>query len=217
MSEFGSNPSNGHRTGGQNGRAGDRIRGGSPVSQSPDDTPESTGQKVAPSDSSDSVAANTSTFDPLDVELMRAALIEAERAFELGEVPIGCVIHHVPTGQRFVGHNLRETDRDPSAHAEIVAMRSAARALGSWRLVDCILAVTLEPCPMCAGAIVNARIPHVIYGTRDPKAGAVDSLYQLLTDERLNHRCRVVEGVEVEACRSLLRTFFQRQRALGKK
>jgi tRNA(adenine34) deaminase len=148
---------------------------------------------------------------------MRAALLEAERAFELGEVPIGCVIHHLPTGQRFCGHNLRETERDPSAHAEIVAMRLAARALGSWRLVDCILAVTLEPCPMCAGAVINARIPHVVYGASDPKAGAVESLFQLLTDQRLNHRCRVTEGVEVEACRSVLRKFFLHQRALGKK
>jgi tRNA(adenine34) deaminase len=109
------------------------------------------------------------------------------------------------------------TDRDPTAHAEIVALRQAAAELGDWRVLDCVLAVTLEPCPMCAGAIVNARVPRLVYGCADPKAGAVRTLYQLCDDERLNHRVEIRAGVLSDACANLLREFFQRQRAMGKK
>ena len=149
---------------------------------------------------------------------MSEAISLARAAMELGEVPIGCVVVHDPSG-RVVGrgHNRRETDRDPTAHAEILAMREAGRALGHWRLVDCTLVVTLEPCPMCAGAIVNARVPRLVYGCDDPKAGAVKSLYQLCTDGRLNHRVDVTPDVLGDRCAELLRSFFQAQRALGKK
>lgn len=150
--------------------------------------------------------------------LMRLALDEARKALSLDEVPIGCVILHEPTG-RIVGEgfNRRESDRDPTAHAEILAIRQAAIALRSWRLIDCTLAVTLEPCPMCAGAIVNARIPRLIYGCPDPKAGAVRTLYQICDDARLNHRVEITRGVLAESCAALLQDFFQKQRAVGKK
>jgi tRNA(adenine34) deaminase len=147
---------------------------------------------------------------------MREALAEARQAAAAEEVPIGCVIVHDPTG-RVIGRggNRRETDRDPSAHAEIIAMREAAQHLGFWRLVDCTLVVTLEPCPMCAGAIVNARIGKVVYGCRDPKAGAVRTLYQICDDPRLNHRAEVVEGILAEECAAVLRAFFARRRRPG--
>ena len=153
-----------------------------------------------------------------DLELMRLAIEQAQLAHALGEVPIGCVIWHGPTARIVgVGHNERETAQDPTAHAEVVAMRRAARELGSWRLVGCTLVVTLEPCPMCAGAIVNARVPRLVYGCDDPKAGAVRTLHRLCEDERLNHRVQVTPGVMGEACADLLRAFFREQRALGKK
>ena len=149
---------------------------------------------------------------------MSEAVALARGAMALGEVPIGCVVVHDPTG-RVVGRgfNRRETDRDPTAHAEILAMREAGGALGHWRLVDCTLVVTLEPCPMCAGAIVNARVPRLVYGCDDPKAGAVRTLYQLCNDDRLNHRVEVTAGVLADECAELLRSFFRDQRALGKK
>ncbi|MGH7213468.1 MAG: tRNA adenosine(34) deaminase TadA [Tepidisphaeraceae bacterium] len=149
---------------------------------------------------------------------MREAIEQAGIARDLGEVPIGCVVVHEPTG-RVVGRgsNRRETDHDPTAHAEIVAMREAGRALGHWRLLDCALVVTLEPCPMCAGAIVNARVPCVVYGCPDPKAGAVRTLFQLCEDPRLNHRVTVQAGVLADPCARLLTDFFKTQRALGKK
>src|SRR5204862_5533261 len=115
------------------------------------------------------------------------------------------------------GANRRETDRDPTAHAEILAMREAGKALGHWRLLDCTLVVTLEPCPMCAGAIVNARIPRLIYGCDDPKAGAVRTLYQLCNDARLNHRVEVTAGILASECSQMLTEFFKAQRAMGKK
>jgi tRNA(adenine34) deaminase len=151
-------------------------------------------------------------------EWMGEAIALARRAMDLREVPIGCVVVHGPTGQ-VVGraYNRRETDHDPTAHAEILALREAAKALNHWRLLDCTLVVTLEPCPMCAGAIVNARVPRLVYGCDDPKAGAVRTLYQLCTDGRLNHRVDVTAGVRADECAELLRTFFHRQRALGKK
>src|SRR5438876_1216520 len=146
--------------------------------------------------------------------LMLEAIAEAQKALALGEVPIGCIIYHDPTG-RIVGrgHNRREIDVDPSAHAEMLAMRQAASALRHWRLLDCTVVVTLEPCPMCAGAIVAARVPRLIYGAADPKAGAVRTLYRLCEDARLNHQVAVVDGVLQEKCAALLQQFFYEQRA----
>lgn len=149
---------------------------------------------------------------------MHQAIACANEALAADEVPIGCVIVHLPTAQIIGrGFNQRETAHDPTAHAEILAMREAGQALNHWRLVDCTLIVTLEPCPMCAGAIVNARIPKLIYGCDDPKAGAVRTLYQLCEDQRLNHRVEVTAGVLADECSQLLRDFFARQRKLGKK
>src|SRR5438045_1095784 len=156
---------------------------------------------------------------PPDSEnLMRLAIDEARRALAMEEVPIGCVIFHEPTSQIIGrGYNRRESDSDPTAHAEVLAIRQAAQALNDWRLLDCILAVTLEPCPMCAGAIVNARIPTLIYGCPDPKAGAVRTLFRLCDDPRLNHHVNIIEKVLPEECAALLQDFFRAQRALGKK
>lgn len=147
---------------------------------------------------------------------MQLALDEARQALEEDEVPIGAVIVHQG---RVVAraHNQREQLCDPTAHAEIIAITQAAASLGSWRLDGCALYVTLEPCPMCAGAILQARIPTVVYGTPDPKAGAVHSLYRLLEDDRLNHRCQVAAGVLAGPCGEILSRFFQQQRRLGKK
>lgn len=147
---------------------------------------------------------------------MQQAFAEAEQAFSKDEVPVGAVIVH---GERVIAaaHNQREQLHDPTAHAEMIAITQAAEARQSWRLEDCTLYVTLEPCAMCAGAIVQARIPLVVYGATDSKAGAVQSLYQLLGDERLNHRAAVVSGVLAEPCGQILTRFFQQQRRLGKK
>jgi tRNA(adenine34) deaminase len=147
---------------------------------------------------------------------MRQALDRARRAWDQDEVPIGAVIVHQ---ERIIGEgwNQREMLHDPTAHAEMIAITQAAESLGDWRLIDCALYVTLEPCPMCAGAIVQARIPLVIYGTTDPKAGACHSLYRITEDERLNHRCTVLGGVLRDECRHLLQDFFAEQRAQGKK
>jgi len=153
---------------------------------------------------------------PADAALMDAALAQARRAAELGDVPVGAAVGR---GGRIVtvAHNRRILDADPTAHAELLAIRQAARALGDWRLDGCTLAVTLEPCPMCAGAIVLARIPRLLYGAADPKAGAVHTLYQLCTDDRLNHRVAVTAGIRAAECSRLLTDFFQAQRAKGKK
>jgi tRNA(adenine34) deaminase len=138
---------------------------------------------------------------------MREALREADKARARGEVPVGAVA--VQAGKIIGrGHNLRETARDPSAHAELTAMRAAAAYLGSWRLVGVDIYVTLEPCPMCAGALVNARVARLFYGADDPKAGAVRTLYQLASDVRLNHRVEVVSGVLADDCAAPLRDFF---------
>lgn len=152
----------------------------------------------------------------LDQHYMRLALQEAQQALECDEVPVGAVIVHQ---QRLIAaaHNQREMLRDPTAHAEMIAITQAAEALGSWRLEDCTLYVTLEPCPMCAGAILQARLPRVVYGATDPKAGAVQSLYQLLSDARLNHRAVTTSGVLAQPCGEILSRFFQQQRKLGKK
>ncbi len=147
---------------------------------------------------------------------MQAALDEARAAGDEDEAPIGAVVVH--RGRIIArAHNQREQLRDPTAHAEMIAITQAAAALGSWRLEDCTLYVTLEPCPMCAGAILQARIPLVVYGAADPKAGAVHSLFRLLNDARLNHRAEVISGVLAQPCGEILTQFFQKQRALGKK
>jgi tRNA(adenine34) deaminase len=147
---------------------------------------------------------------------MRRAMDEAATACELGEVPVGAVIIHEDSIIG-TGYNQRETLQDPTAHAEIIAITQAAESLGSWRLTDCMLVVTLEPCPMCAGAIVQARIPTVIYGTTDPKGGACHTLYNITEDDRLNHRCTVLAGVMEHDCRAILQEFFRARRAEGKK
>jgi len=149
-------------------------------------------------------------------QFMQLALDEAERASREEEVPIGAVIVH--EGRVVASaHNQREQLHDPTAHAEMIAITQAAEALRSWRLEGCTLYVTLEPCPMCAGAILQARIPLLVYGAADPKAGAVHSLFRLLDDPRLNHRCEVIAPVLAEPCGQILSRFFQGQRRLGKK
>jgi tRNA(adenine34) deaminase len=149
---------------------------------------------------------------------MQSALSQGRLARDCGDVPIGCVVVDDLTGQVIgTGHNRRECDRDATGHAEILAIRGAGAARGHWRLTDCTIYVTLEPCPMCAGAIVNARIPRLVYGADDPKAGAVKTLFQLCTDPRLNHRVDVLGGVMAAESVKLLQDFFKAQRALGKK
>lgn len=148
---------------------------------------------------------------PEDALYMAEALALAREAEALGEVPVGAVV--VREG-RIVGrgHNRRETWGDPTAHAEILAIREAAAALGGWRLTGCSLYVTLEPCVMCAGAVVLARLDRLVFGAYDPKGGAVGSLMNVVQDERLNHRVNVTSGVEAEASAALLRRFFQSRR-----
>ncbi len=147
---------------------------------------------------------------------MRRALQQAELAFEMDEVPVGAIIVH--QGNVIAeAHNQREMLNDPTAHAEMIAITQAAETLGSWRLLDCTLYVTLEPCPMCAGAIVQSRIPTVIYGTSDPKGGACETLYHITSDIRLNHQAVVIGGVLQPECSTILQEFFRKQRAQGKK
>jgi len=146
-----------------------------------------------------------------DERFMRAALTLARRAAEHHDVPVGAVV--VKDGAVLArGRNRRELDGDPTAHAELVAIRRAARKLGSWRLAGCTLYVTLEPCAMCAGAIVLARLPRLVFGASDSKAGFVGSLGDLCRDSRLNHRLEVTEGVLTEACGAVLREFFRARR-----
>jgi tRNA(adenine34) deaminase len=147
---------------------------------------------------------------------MRMALAQAEQAFSEDEVPVGAVIVQ---GSRVIAaaYNQREQLRDPTAHAEIIAITQAAIAVDDWRLEHCCMYVTLEPCTMCAGAIVQARIPTVVYGATDPKGGAVNTLYHLLDDYRLNHRAEVIPGVLAEACGQILTRFFEQQRRDRKK
>jgi tRNA(adenine34) deaminase len=153
-----------------------------------------------------------------DISLMQEALAEASAALALEEVPVGCAILHIPTDKIIGrGHNRRESDADPTAHAEILALREASAALGTWRLGECAMAVTLEPCPMCAGAIVNARLGRLIFGCDDPKAGAIRTLYKICDDPRLNHQVEITASVLAEDCAGLLRDFFKAQRAAGKK
>ena len=161
---------------------------------------------------------------------MRRALDLAAAAADRDEVPVGAVVVFTPPAgpdeedvsliaPRVVGEgsNEREALNDPTAHAEILALSQAAQTLGSWRLDGCTLYVTLEPCPMCAGACVNARVPAVVYGAADLKAGACDSLYRVTDDPRLNHRCATLGGVLAEECGALLTDFFRAKRAAGKK
>lgn len=147
---------------------------------------------------------------------MERALKEAEQAFAADEVPVGAIIVQ---DEKVIAsaHNQRETLRDPTAHAEVIAITQAAAHIGDWRLPGCTLYVTLEPCVMCAGAILLARIPRVVYGATDPKAGAVNTLYHLLGDERLNHRADVTSGILADPCGAILTDFFQSKRRQGKK
>ena len=142
---------------------------------------------------------------------MQAALVEAQAAFEVDEVPVGAVIAY---NNQIIAraHNQRHILRDPTAHAEIIALTQAAAYLDSWRLQGCTMYVTLEPCAMCAGALVLARIDRLVYGPTDPKAGACESLYHIVTDERLNHRVEVISGFMEEPCRQILQEFFARKR-----
>ncbi|WP_018294861.1 tRNA adenosine(34) deaminase TadA [Mariprofundus ferrooxydans] len=146
-----------------------------------------------------------------DRHYMQKALLLAETAAANGEVPVGALLV-LPDGREFTGHNAPITLHDPSAHAEMRAMRAACAAVGNYRLNDATLYVTLEPCTMCAGAIVHARIGRVVYGADDPKTGAVTSLYQILADHRLNHQPTVTSGVMADECSALLKNFFRRRR-----
>ncbi len=148
-----------------------------------------------------------------DQRAMRRALLLAATAASLDEVPVGAVI--VREGEIIAeAYNQREQLADPTAHAEMLAITQAAASVGGWRLSDCTLYVTLEPCPMCAGAIVQARMTRVVYGAADPKAGAANSLFRLLDDERLNHRCEVTSGILADECGAILSDFFRRRRKL---
>lgn len=149
----------------------------------------------------------------LDIRMMRRALDLARAAFEAGEAPIGALIYATMTGEVLAeARNDREASRDPTGHAELIVLRAAARRLGDWRLNSCTLVVTLEPCCMCAGAIVNARVGRLVYGARDPKAGGVRSLYRLLQDPRLNHRLTPIPGILADESAALLRRFFSERR-----
>lgn len=151
-----------------------------------------------------------------DQKFMRQALMLAEQAMQHDEVPVGAI---VTLNNKIIGSgwNQRESLQDPTAHAEMIAITQAAASISSWRLHECTLYVTLEPCPMCAGAIVQARMARVVFGALDPKAGAVTSLYRLLEDSRLNHRSQVTAGVMAEDCGRILSHFFQLKRQQGKK
>ncbi len=146
-----------------------------------------------------------------DDYFMSEALKEARKAFELDEVPIGAVIVH---NNEIIarGYNRRNTDKNPLMHAEIIAINEAAKVIGDWRIEDCTIYVTVEPCPMCSGAIVQARIPNVVYGAPNPKAGCGGSVINLLQMEKLNHRCSVKSGVLEDECRAIMKEFFSRFR-----
>ena len=159
----------------------------------------------------------TDSRHPFHLEHMQMALDEAAEALAEDEVPVGAVIVSLDGGVIGRAHNQRERLLDPTAHAEMIAITQAAQSLRSWRLDNTVLYVTLEPCPMCAGAIVQARIPLMVYGTVDPKAGACHTLYQITSDARLNHRAQVIGGVLAERCAALLSDFFATKRVLGKK
>jgi tRNA(adenine34) deaminase len=147
-----------------------------------------------------------------DDRFMAEALDEARQAGERGETPVGCVI---VSGGRIIAraHNLRESSNDPTSHAEVLALRQAGQVLGQWRVSPATCYVTCEPCPMCAGALVNARVDRLVFGCKDPKAGAAGTLFNIVSDERLNHRLAVTGGVREKECAALLSDFFQRLRA----
>ena len=146
-----------------------------------------------------------------DYDYMGICLELAQEAASAGDVPVGAIVVH--NGEIIGrGQNIREQHADPTDHAEVVALREAAQYLGHWRVVDATLYVTLEPCIMCAGALVNARVSRLVYGCTDPKAGAVDSLYEIPTDTRLNHRLTVTSGVRAQECSELLSNFFRERR-----
>ncbi|MEO0586857.1 MAG: nucleoside deaminase [Planctomycetota bacterium] len=176
-------------------------------------------------DAPDPNHAPTEAPTPLDVAMMRRALALADHAATLGEVPVGAVVYPNPPTPSSPdtanphdvqpiaeGINRRETHHDPTGHAEIVALRAAAESLGTWRLTGYTLAVTLEPCPMCAGALVNARIDRLVYAAADPKAGYVRSLHNLCDDPRLNHRLTIIPGVLADPAAAQLRAFFKARR-----
>ena len=152
----------------------------------------------------------------MDEHYMKLALAQAQQAAEMDEVPVGALIVH---GERIIAlaHNQREQLNDPTAHAEMIAITQAAEAIGDWRLENCTLYVTLEPCLMCAGAILQARLGRLVYGAADSKAGAVESLFQTMADSRLNHQVETTAGVLAPACGEILSRFFQAQRFQGKK
>jgi tRNA(adenine34) deaminase len=147
-----------------------------------------------------------------DEPLMRLALAEAAKALDHDDVPVGAIVAGPDGTVVGAGHNERELRQDPTAHAELIALQAAARALGSWRLLDTVLYVTLEPCAMCAGAIVLGRVPRVVYGTTDPKAGAAGSVLDVLAEPRLNHRPAVTGGILAPECAALLVEFFAARR-----
>jgi len=162
-------------------------------------------------------AKQASVTGAMDIRWMWLALIEADKAAAVGEVPVGCVLVDRDGTQLASGFNLRETCSDPTAHAEIVAIRRAAGARGSWRLDDVTAYVTLEPCPMCAGAMVNARLGRLVYGASDRKAGACNSLFSIGEDTRLNHRFPITGGVLEMECADRLSRFFSSLRTRGNK
>lgn len=146
-----------------------------------------------------------------DEYFMTEALKEAQKAFDIDEVPIGAVIEH--KGEIIGrGYNRRNTEKNPLMHAEIIAINEAAKVIGDWRIEDCTMYVTVEPCPMCSGAIVQARIPKVVFGTYNAKAGCGGSIINLLQMEKLNHRCEVVSGIMEDECRDMMKMFFKRFR-----
>jgi tRNA(adenine34) deaminase len=151
------------------------------------------------------------TVTELDRLMMRRALEQARRAAKIDEVPVGAVVYR---GEEVLGegHNRREAEADPTAHAEMLAVREAAQRLGTWRLEGCTMAVTLEPCPMCAGAMVNARLARLVYGADDPKMGSVRTLHRLCEDPRFNHRLAVIPGLLADESAALLREFFRGRR-----
>jgi len=162
--------------------------------------------------------AFTDPRHPFHEHHMELALREAHAAADEDEVPVGCIIVSLERGAVIAeAHNQREQLKDPTAHAEMIAITQAATSMQSWRLEKCVLYVTLEPCPMCAGAIIQARLPVVVYGAADAKAGACRSLFQLADDPRLNHRAQIVPGVLADRCGAILTDFFAAKRALGKK
>ncbi|WP_428386234.1 tRNA adenosine(34) deaminase TadA [Mucisphaera sp.] len=153
----------------------------------------------------------TATPTETDIQMMHRALEAADRAADMGEVPIGAVVYR---NEEILAtaHNLRETNNDPTAHAEIIALQLAAQKIGHWRLIDCSIAVTLEPCPMCAGALVNARVARLVYGADDPKMGCVRTLANLCEEPRFNHRLEVIPNVLAQPAIDKLQAFFRARR-----